>query len=402
MIEINEKTFEYALSEFKNIVEKDTTEKLVEFKTNSFIDKKENYKYAVLEQAKSNLLTKTWKEDEIGNGRILKAIKDSIQTNVIYNYETHQNNLIDWRKKDNFSKLNANQKTEKLFFEFFKSKIKDEKAFDQFSELGFSYQLIAYLFFIKNSQKYLPISQERFDLIFSSLNIDLKTSNNLSWENYQEFFGIIKQFQNYLKRKFNGIELLDAHSFLWIYGFQFDKPKKEKARIKTQLKKTIEKQKPELPNYQPRKAIDLETLVETETEIDYIKQLEKQMEIGNLAEEIVFNSEKEFLSKDYPELADKVRSVANNPELGFDIISFEIDGTQKQIEVKAISTNKTNKSFFLTRNELRKSKEYPNYYLYCVSELSTEKPKILRIKQPNFENENDFKMEPLTYKITFE
>lgn len=401
MIEINEKTFEYALSEFKNIVEKDTNENLVEFKTNRFIDEHENYKYAVLEQAKNSLLTKTWKEDEIGNGRILKAVKDSIQTNVIYNFETHQNNLIDWRKKDNFSKLKANQKNEKLLFEFFKSKIKDEKAFDQFSELGFSYQLIAYLFFIKNSQKYLPISQTRFDLIFSSLSIDLKTSHNSSWENYQEFVGIIKQFQNYLKTKFSGIELLDAHSFLWIYGFQFEKPK-ENTEIKAESKKPAENKKPELPNYQPRKAIDLETLVEPETEIDYIKQLEKQMEIGNLAEEIILNSEIEFLRNDYPDLAKKVRSVANNPKLGFDIISFEIDGTQKQIEVKAISTNKINKSFFLSRNEFKKSKEYPNYYLYCVSELSLEKPKILRIKQPNFENENDFKMEPMTYKITFE
>ncbi len=401
MIEINEKTFEIALSELKNIVKKETNENLVDFKTNSFIDKRENYKYAVLEQAKNSLLSKTWKEDEVGNGRILKAVKNSIQTSVIYNYESHQNNLIDWRKKDNFSQLIANQKNEKLFFTFFKSKLNGEKAFDQLSELGFSYQLIAYLFFIKNPQKYLPISQTRFDLIFSSLNIDLKTSHNSSWENYQEFIGIIKQFQNYLKTKFNGIQLLDAHSLLWIYGYQFEKPK-ESIAVKTQSKKPAEKKKPELPNYQPRKAVDLETLVEPKTEIDYIKQLEKQMEIGNLAEEIVLNSEIEFLRSDYPNLAEEVRSVANNPKLGFDVISFEIDGTQKQIEVKAISTNKSNKSFFLSRNEFKKSKEYPNYYLYCVSELSSEKPKILRIKQPNFENENVFKMEPMSYKVTFE
>ena len=401
MIQINRKTFEHALSEFKNIVETDTNKNFVDFKTNSFINEHENYKYAVLEEAKNSLLSKTWKEDEIGNGRILKAVKDSIQTNVIYNFETHQNNLIDWRKKDNFSKLKANQKNEKLLFEFFKSKINDENAFDQFTELGFSYQLIAYLFFIKNSQKYLPISQTRFDLIFSSLNINLKTSHNLSWENYQEFIGIIKQFQNYLKTNFSGIELLDAHSFLWVYGFQFDKSK-ESTELKIQSKKPTKKKKSVLPNYQPRKAIDLETLEEPETRIDYIKQLEKQMEIGNLAEKIVLNSEIEFLRNDYPDLVKKVRSVANNPKLGFDIISFEIDGTQKQIEVKAISINKSNKSFFLTRNELKKSKEYPNYYLYCLSKLSSEKPKILRIKQPNFENEDDFKMEPMTYKIIFE
>ena len=82
-------------------MEKDTTEKLVEFKTNNFINEHENYKYAVLEQAKNSLLTKTWKEDEIGNGRILKSVKDSIQTNVIYNYETHQ-------KTNSISKNNLN------------------------------------------------------------------------------------------------------------------------------------------------------------------------------------------------------------------------------------------------------------------------------------------------------
>ena len=400
MIEITEKIFEDTFSDFKNIVKKYTEVDIVDFKTNSFVDKKENYKYAVLEQAKGKLLTKTWKEGEIGNGRILKAVKDSIQTNVIYNYEAHQNNLINWRKKDNFSNLKANQKTEKLFFEFFKSKIKDEKAFVQFYDLGFSYQLIAYLFFIKNSQKYLPISQERFDEIFSSLNIDLKTSNNLSWENYQEFVRIIKQFQNYLKTKYDGIQLLDAHSFLWIYGFQFDKPKGENEK-KPVSKKTVEN-RPELPNYKPIKAVDLETFDEYETEIDYIKQLKKQMEIGDLAEEIVLKNEFEFLNQEFPDLASKVRSVANNPTLGFDIISYETDGTPKQIEVKAISINKSNNSFFLTRNELKKSKVNPNYYLYCVSKLNSNEPKILKIKHPNFENDDEFKMEPMTYKVTFQ
>lgn len=401
MIEITEKTLDYTFSEFKNIVEKNTNQKLVDFKTNSFVDENENYKYAVLEQAKNSLLTKTWKENEIGNGRILKAVKDSIQTNVIYNYQSNQNNLIDWRKKDNFSKLKANKNNEKLLFDFFKSKIQDEQAFDLFSELGFSYQLIAYLFFIKNPQKYLPISQSRFDSIFSSLNIDLKTSHNSSWENYVEYIGVIKQVQNYLKTKFSGIELLDAHSFLWIYGFQFENST-QKVQSKPSSIKPVVKEKPKLPNYQPKMAVDLETLVEPESEIDYIEQLKRQMEIGNLAEEIVLNSEREFLSADFPELSNNVRSVANNPKLGFDIISFETDGTQKQIEVKAISVNKSNKSFILTRNELNKSKTYPNYYIYCVTELNSDKPKILRIKHPDFENKNEFKMEPLTYKITFE
>ena len=41
----------------------------------------------------------------------------------------------------------------------------------------------------------MPISQEKFDEIFSSINIDFKTSNNCSWENYLEFNEIIKLFR---------------------------------------------------------------------------------------------------------------------------------------------------------------------------------------------------------------
>ena len=126
------------------------------------------------------------------------------------------------------------------------------------------------------------------------------------------------------------------------------------------------------------------------------------MEIGVLAEKIVLKSEIDFLSRDFPELADKVRLVSNNPKLGFDILSFETDGKQKQIEVKAISVNRNTKSFIITRNEFSKSKTYSNYYVYCVTELNSDKPKIIRIKNPDFENNNDFLIEPLTYKITFE
>lgn len=308
-------------------------------------------------------------------------------------------------KKDDFGKLKANQNNEKLFFDFFKNKIQSEDAFNQFSEFGFSYQLIAYLFFINNPQKFLPISQVRFDLIFSSLNIDLKTSHNLSWDNYEQFNQIIKQFQILLKSRFNNIELLDAHSFLWIYGFQFEESTEEKKtqNVSTKSNEIAEKEKQikELETYEPKRNIELETINELIKEIDFVQQLKNQIEIGNSAENIVLQNEIDFL-KEFPELATKVRSVANNPKLGFDILSFETDGTQKQIEVKAITNAKSKKRFFISQNELQKSKVYANYYIYCVTELDSENPKILRIKNPDLENKEQFLLEPITYRVTFE
>jgi hypothetical protein len=401
MIEISQNIFDIVHSGFNKLLTEKIDENKIDLKIHPVIEKNENYKYEIIEDAKNQLLLKTWKESDIGSGRILKNIKNAINVK--------SNNLIDWRKKDDFKKLKANRENEKFIYEFFKSKIKDETAFNNFVEIGFSYQLIAYLFFIKNHQRYMPISQEKFDEIFSSINIDFKTSHNCSWENYQEYNDIIKHFRKQLSQRYKSASLLDAHSFLWIYGFQLDEPK-EKPEYKNQTQKTEnktveklqEKPKPELETYNPKKVVDLENLTQTSSEIDYIENHRKMMEIGNLAEKIVLESEIEFLNSDYPELAEKVRLVSNNPQLGFDVLSFETDGKQKQIEVKAISVNNNTKSFIITRNELTKSKKYSNYYIYCVTEINSDKPKILRIKNPDFENNDDFLIEPLTYKITFE
>ena len=401
MIEISQNIFEIVLSGFNKLWTEKVNESKIEFKSHPIVVKHENYKYEIIEDAKSQLLLKTWRETDIGSGSILKNVKNAINVK--------SNNLIDWRKKDDFKKLKANRENEKFLYDFFKSKIQDEIAFDNFVEIGFSYQLIAYLFFIKNHQKHMPISQEKFDEIFSSINIDFKTSHNCSWENYVEFNEIIKLFRKQLSQRFKNASLLDAHSFLWIYGFQLDEPKakikQEKPEQKSEAKvadQPKEEPKPELETYKPKKVADLYDLTETSNETDYIENHRKLMEMGDLAEKIVLESEIEFLKADYPELAEKVRLVSKNPKLGFDVLSFEPDGKQKQIEVKAISVNRNAKSFIITRNEFSKSKTYSNYYVYCVTELNSENPKILRIKNPDFENNNDFLIEPLTYKITFE
>jgi len=136
------------------------------------------------------------------------------------------NNLINWRKVDDFSKKTKNEKLETTLFNFYKSKIKDSEAFEQFRSENLSYQFIAYLFFIKDNQKFLPISQERFDKIFKQIGLsEFKTSGNASWENYSEFCSIIKQVQKFLKIKDKNATLLDAHSFLWILGNQMEEIK---------------------------------------------------------------------------------------------------------------------------------------------------------------------------------
>jgi len=107
--------------------------------------------------------------------------------------------------------------------------------------------------------------------------------------------------------------------------------------------------------------------------------------IGDLGEIWILKHEKDFLIKHEKEqLAKKVNHSAKNKGdgLGYDILSYDLNGNKKYIEVKTTKGNK-NTTFFISRNELERSKiEKENYYLYRVYEYNedTEKGKILKIR----------------------
>lgn len=219
------------------------------FKNSTFIKSEENYKYSVYKEAREMLGSKLWKEGDIGTGKIKNNVSLAIQTKVIHNYRMRDNNLVDWRKKDDFSKSSNNKAIEKILFDFYKNKVNDQLSFQLLVEQELNYQFIAYLFFIKDSQKYLPISQRKFDEIFEEIGIeDFKTSHKISWENYSTFLSIIKHVQSYLKTKDSYCTLLDAHSFLWILGNQMKTTSnisfKNNLELKVNSRNVIQPEKP--------------------------------------------------------------------------------------------------------------------------------------------------------------
>jgi predicted HNH restriction endonuclease len=122
--------------------------------------------------------------------------------------------------------MKINKHLERNLFDFYKKKIPDKQAFENFADNKLSYQVIAYLFFIKDCKRYLPISQRKFDKIFERIGLaDFKTSYKISWDNYVTFLDIIRQVQKFLLLKDKTTTLVDAHSFLWVLGNQMQNPK---------------------------------------------------------------------------------------------------------------------------------------------------------------------------------
>lgn len=133
--------------------------------------------------------------------------------------------------------------------------------------------------------------------------------------------------------------------------------------------------------------------------IDYVEHEKKLKNIGDLGEEIVVASEKSRLSE-YPELAKKVKRVSlESDKYGYDVLSFETDGSPRCIEVKA-TTDKYQKqfSFFLTENERQHAMTLKNYWLYRVFEVHGT-PQIIRIANP-FKYPQQVRLVPTQYQAT--
>jgi hypothetical protein len=135
--------------------------------------------------------------------------------------------------------------------------------------------------------------------------------------------------------------------------------------------------------------------------INFIQNDIENKRIGDLGEIWVLKHERDYLIRHSKNnLAENIKHVSKDlgDGLGFDILSYDLDGSVKFIEVKT-TKGKANSTFFVSRNELEKSKiEKDKYFLYRVFEFNenTQQGKILEIQ-----GELTTLCEiPLNYKVT--
>lgn len=97
---------------------------------------------------------------------------------------------------------------------------------------------------------------------------------------------------------------------------------------------------------------------------DYIKEAKKKAKVGLDGESFVVEYENKRLKEINRTAVWKSKNDGDG--LGYDVLSYNDDGTERYIEVKATNSSEDT-TFYITATELEACKKYGNdYYLYRV------------------------------------
>jgi len=339
--------------------------------SNLITSKQEGYKTDIFGKGRTILALDTWDKQSIGKGIILE--------NVIQSYSVKNNNLYHWRSLNELKESSKDKKKiiylENLFFKLYKDpESSPGEIFDKLATIIRHYDAIAYLFFLKDLNQYLPIAPSHFDKFFSSVRSDFRTSGQINWNNYRQYLAYNHEVQNLLiEWGVKDVSLLDAHSFCWMTvnwlkshpNTELPEPESEELEIDSDCKLN------ELPHPDPNNPDD------SDDTTDYIEKSLRNQNLGKFAERWVLEQEVRRLNKcNKPVLANKVHSVSKKTRLGYDIESFDEDGTPRHIEVKTIQKRRDLISFYISRNELNRGRNISNYWIYCVLGPDTTCPTL--------------------------
>lgn len=228
LLTLDEFHFEKQYRLFKRFVETTSGLPLASLSSNPYTEEQEGYKYEVHRNARKALDFGAWRRSDVGSGRIAAAIIAAI--------ELPENNLVQWQPRYGLERrphhplymARTEQENlvryEQALYDLFRDEVSGEQAFRSLVELfGAKYSFLAYLFFLKDRTRYMPIAPQYFDTAFKKLGVSFTTSKQCSWENYSQYNSLLSEIQMRLSNRLDGdVSLLDAHSFAWMLASKIE------------------------------------------------------------------------------------------------------------------------------------------------------------------------------------
>jgi hypothetical protein len=191
----------------------------------------EGYKLRLRDYALGLLKPDSWSESSIGSGVILQHVIRAIE--IQDSRANLTNNLVFWQNRyghanrdhrvllEAVSKPKLCRDLEQLLFHLYRGDADEGIVFDRLTELsGAKYPLLAYLYFLKDKDRFMPIHPTGFDRAFLALGINFSTLRQCGWKNYANYNAILNDLRPALETVagLNRIRLIDAHSFCWMFA----------------------------------------------------------------------------------------------------------------------------------------------------------------------------------------
>ncbi|WP_426129707.1 hypothetical protein [Pararhizobium sp. PWRC1-1] len=191
----------------------------------------EDYKPKLRHYALTILALDTWAEATIGSGTILRHVIDAIE--IQDNRRNLTNNLVFWQNRYGHANRNhrvfieaqtnpkLRKEVERLLYALYVGGADEGELFEELSAItGGKYPLLAYLYFLKDIDRFTPIQPTGFDRLFREMGVDFSTLRQCSWENYSAFLALLQQMRPLIAQEagLKSVRLIDAHSFCWMFS----------------------------------------------------------------------------------------------------------------------------------------------------------------------------------------
>jgi len=226
-IHIDPYLFERHFGAFADFVQRKSGMSFESFASNPYTEQQEGYKRAVYYEARRFLNQGEWTTSLVGSGAIVDAVIGAI--------ELPRNNLVAWQPRygekarphralyEARDDVDALRRVEGCLFELHHGDHPGQSFADLLPIVGRRYPLAAYLFFLKDCTRYLPIAPTTFERAFDHLGASFRANRRCSWANYQQFIGVVRETRDMLSEQVGSeTSLLDAHSFCWILARQME------------------------------------------------------------------------------------------------------------------------------------------------------------------------------------
>ncbi|MFG6551065.1 hypothetical protein ACGYLV_18650 [Sulfitobacter sp. M21595] len=191
----------------------------------------ESYKPRVRAEALTRLVADSWTEDQIGSGSIVAKVIDAIEIQATHGDVT--NNMVFWQNR--YGHANREHRAlieaaatgaglhtlERLLFQLYRTYHDEGAIFEELSEaVGAKYPLMAYLFFLKDMDRFMPIQPTGFDRVFGEIGLEFRTLRQCTWDNYSQFNAILDDLRTPIANLagLDDVRLIDAHSLLWVFS----------------------------------------------------------------------------------------------------------------------------------------------------------------------------------------